>query len=84
MLKEHVQLVLPLKMIFYAFHKIHWQHFSGVVDRFRNTCVVFLQDSVYQKMAKITHISLFLTELFKKINVATFLEHSVSVGVESR
>ena len=43
MLREHVQLVLLLKMIFSAFHKVQWRHFSGVVDRFKTTNVVFLQ-----------------------------------------
>ena len=33
-----------------AFHKVHWRHCSGVVDRFKNTYVEFLQDSVYQKL----------------------------------
>ena len=50
MLWEHLQLLLLLKMKFSAFHKVQWQHFSGVVDRFKNTYVEFLQDSVYTKL----------------------------------
>ena len=50
MLWENVHLVLLLKMIFSAFHKVQWQHFSGVVDMFENTYAVFLQDSVYRKL----------------------------------
>ena len=65
MLWEHEQLVLLSRMIFSAFHKAQWRHFSGVVDRFKNTYVEFLQDFVYQ----------ILTELFKK--GGHILEHSV-------
>jgi len=40
---EHVQLLLLLKMIFSAVHKVQWQQFSGVVDSFENTYVHFFQ-----------------------------------------
>ena len=65
MLCECVQLLLLLKVIFSAFHKVQWRYISGVVDRFKNTYVEFLQDFVYQ----------ILTELFKK--GGHILEHSV-------
>ena len=38
-----------------AFHKVQWRHFSGVEDRFKNTYVEFLQDSVYQKLFKLVY-----------------------------
>jgi len=57
----------------FAFHKVQWRHFSGVVDRFKITYVEFLYGSVYQKNIQ---IGLFFTELFQK-NVATFLGHTV-------
>ena len=46
----------------FAFHKVLWRHFSGVVDTFRNTYVEFLHDSVYQKLFK----SVYFDEVIKK------------------
>ena len=57
-----------IRRMSFAFHKVQWRHFSGVVGRFRNTFVEFLQDSAYQKLFK----SVFLTELFENKYVAIF------------
>ena len=37
---------------YFWYHKVQWRHFSGVVDRFKNTYVEFLQDAVHQKLFK--------------------------------
>jgi len=63
-------------MIFSAVVKVQWQHFSGVVVRFRNTYVEFLQDSAHQN-----YIGLFLTELFKIIKLWPILGHIVVIVV---
>ena len=52
----------PTAAVVAAFHKVRWRHFSGVVDRFRNTCVEFLWDFVCQKLL-IGPIGLFLTRV---------------------
>ena len=62
MLCKHVQLPLLLKMIFSAFHKVQWGHFSDVVDRFKNTRRISLGFCV----PKIIHIGLFLTGVIQK------------------
>ena len=48
--------------------------FLGVVDRFKNTYVEFLHDSVYQKLFKSVYFS---RSYSKNKNVATFLGHTV-------
>ena len=53
-----------------AFHKVHWQYFSGEVDMFKNTDVEFLQESGCQKLFKSVY---FWWNYFKNKNVATFL-----------
>jgi len=58
----------------FAFHKVQWRHFSGVVDRFKNPYVEFLQDSVYQTLLKSVYFS---WSYSKNKNVATFLGHTV-------
>ena len=58
-----------LKMICSAFHKVQWRHFSGVVDRFRNTYVEFLPDSVYQKLFRSVY---FKRSYPRNKNIATF------------
>ena len=70
MLWEHVQLVLLLKMIFSAFHKVQWRHFFTCGGQVQNhLCRISLGFCV----PKIIQIGLFFTELFKKNkNVATF------------
>jgi len=65
-----------VEMIFSAFHKVQWRHFSDVVDRFKNT-YVFLQDSVYQKL----FISVYFQRSYSKNkNVITFWGHSVDIA----
>ena len=71
---EHVHLLLLLKMIFSAFHKVQWQHFSGVVDRFKNLSTISLGFCI----PKIIHISVFLTELFKKYKGGHFWGDTVT------
>ena len=39
---EYVQLLMLLTMIFSAFQKVLWQHFSGVVDRFKTPTWIFV------------------------------------------
>ena len=53
----------------FAFYKVQWRHFSGVVDRFKTTYVEFLQDFVYQKLFKLVYFS---RSNSKNKNVATF------------
>ena len=63
--KKEMQVPSDAWIVNCAFHKVQWRHFSGVVDRFRNTYLEFLQDS----LPKSIHIGWFLTELFKKIEM---------------
>ena len=61
----------------FAFHEVQWRHFSGVVDRFKNTYVEFFSGFC---VPKIIQIGLFFMELIKNINVVTFLGHTVDVS----
>jgi len=53
----------------FAFHKIQWRNFSGVVNTFKIDCV---NSSSGFDVPKIFQISRFLTELFKKYKVDVF------------
>jgi len=65
-MKFHVLRACTVATAVEFFHKVQSQHFSGVLDRFQNACVEFLQDSVHQKLFKFFH------RVIQKIkNVAT-------------
>ena len=57
-----------------AFHKVlvlvQWLHFIAEVDTFTISDVMFLRDSVYQKLLNLLHFSL---SYFKKIKVSSLL-----------